>query len=82
MKSISDYRQEIDAIDDEIASLIEKRMGISSAIGKLKKKEGKQINDESREDEIVIRIADGKENGWAIAEIYQTIFKVSKEAQE
>lgn len=82
MKSISDYRQEIDAIDDEIASLIEKRMGISSAIGKLKKKEGKQVNDESREDEIVIRIADGKENGWAIAEIYQTIFKVSKEAQE
>lgn len=82
MREINECRKDIDEIDDEIAVLLAKRMVLSKEIGKIKKKEGKHIGDETREDEIVTRIAEGKEEGRAIAEIYQTIFKVSRELQE
>lgn len=82
MRDISECRKEIDEIDDSIADLLAKRMVLSKEIGVLKKNAGGHIGDETRENEIVTRIAEGKEEGWAIAEIYQTIFKTSRELQE
>lgn len=82
MRTIEECRKEIDLTDDEIATLLCKRMSLSKEIGEIKKAEGKTVNDINRENQIVERIAEGKDEGWAIAEIYQTIFKVSKEVQE
>lgn len=82
MRTIEECRNEIDAIDDEVANLLCRRMSLSKEIGEIKKTEGFKVNDSNRENEIVERIAEGKDEGWAIAEVYQTIFKVSKEVQE
>ncbi|MBI4250229.1 chorismate mutase [Candidatus Uhrbacteria bacterium] len=53
MKSLQGYRSQIEKIDASLLGLLQKRMEVSRAIGKLKKQEGAMIQDRKREQEIM-----------------------------
>ena len=50
---LADYRENIDAIDDEIRELIELRNNVVASIHSLKLKHGKPIWDQARVDDII-----------------------------
>ena len=78
---LKDKRSQIDKIDSEIFSLLEKRFSLCKEIGEYKKANGIKTLDASREGEILAGIPNGeyKEN---IAKIYGEIFNQSKKIQE
>ena len=43
--NIDELREEIDAIDSELTSLLERRMGVSTQIGEYKKERGLKVYD-------------------------------------
>ena len=53
MTDLEDYRKELDAIDQELVALFEKRMHISQAIGNYKLVHDLPIFDEGREQRVV-----------------------------
>lgn len=80
--SLEDLRKKIDKTDAEIVKLIAERVRIAREIGREKQKEGKQIEDISREKKViehVTRIA-GEEslNQAGIEAIYRQIMMVTK----
>ncbi|MBO2516462.1 MAG: chorismate mutase [Clostridiales bacterium] len=74
--SISEARKEIDALDEQIIALLEKRMALAVLIGKEKKAAGKPLRDEAREDEILRRIEKLADRPYdtAIQSVYDTLF--------
>lgn len=81
MNTLAELRKEIDAIDEEIVSLLEKRMNISKEIKKVKIRENISVLDSGREKEILDKIESRSNYGELIAEIYKTIMRLSKEIQ-
>lgn len=83
MKNLSDIRKEIDAIDDEIASLYAKRLDIASIIAEEKKASGMPIADPAREREIIARVAHkvGPDRADGAALLFSTLFGLSKAVQ-
>ena len=53
---ISALRRAIDEIDDTILDLINKRLGLTQLVGRIKKQGGMQITDSRREKQIVERL--------------------------
>lgn len=81
---IEDYRKEIDEIDGEIVSLLNRRAKAAGEIGKIKAKAGLPIIDLERESEVLQNILDGSEgilHEWQIAVIYQKILEESRQIQ-
>ncbi|MFV0246842.1 MAG: chorismate mutase [Mycoplasmatales bacterium] len=70
-------RKEIDNIDKEIMSLLDKRFEVVSSIKKYKEEHDVSIEDTTREKEILLKINDYK-NSDNIKRIYQTIITESK----
>ncbi|MBN2479103.1 MAG: chorismate mutase [Parachlamydiales bacterium] len=70
-----DIRNQIDLIDDQIISLLEKRLMLAKKLAENKLK--KQIVDEKRENEILSKIKSKN-----IQEIYKSIFNESKKIQK
>ena len=61
---LADLRQQINLIDDELLDALSKRMDISDEIGLVKKKQGMQILQTGRWDEVLERsIEEGKSKG-------------------
>ncbi len=83
MKDIELIRSEIDKIDDQIASLFSKRLNLVKDVAEYKKNNLKNINDSSREDKILYRLAKDmpEEYKYYLKELYQTIFATSKSYQ-
>ncbi len=83
MKDLELIRSEIDKIDDQISSLFIERLNLVKDVAECKKSISKSINDTSREDKILYRIAKDKpeEFKYYIKELYQTIFATSKSYQ-
>ena len=52
-RSVADVRKEIDTIDRQIASLIEKRMRRTDEIGEIKAEKGLPVSDPAREDAVL-----------------------------
>jgi len=80
---LNEYRDKIDKIDFELVELLKKRADVSKKIGILKKNNGLNICDETRENEIIDRIV--KESGFDenyIKEIFKLILSNSKKIQE
>lgn len=85
MKQLFNMRQEIDIIDEQIRTLLIKRMEIVLAIGEYKKQHQLPILNEKREMEIINNIKqDLKHSPFlnSYLEIFQTILKVSKDMQK
>ena len=80
---LKDIRENIDKIDDEILNLFIKRMELAGEVAKSKIQTGKAINDNTRENEIIYRLASKtpEEFKYYLKELYSTMFSVSKSYQ-
>ena len=80
---LKDIRNNIDKIDDEILNLFIKRMELAGEVAKSKIQTGKAINDNTRENEIIYRLASKtpEEFKYYLKELYSTMFSVSKSYQ-
>lgn len=81
--SLIKLRNEIDGIDDEISSLLVKRLTVVDEIAKEKKKTDTPTFDQKREEEIIDRLTKGKngEQKAFIEKIYKEVFNASREYQ-
>lgn len=75
------FRKTIDKIDDEILSLLEKRIDIVKEIGNVKKDENLDIFDKSREEFILGKTKEYNHSD-DIKDIYMTILEKSKNTQK
>jgi chorismate mutase/prephenate dehydratase len=84
--SLEELRKQIDNLDKEIVNLIAERISLAGKIGKVKTKEGRQIEDRLREEAIINKIKEtASQKGMKEADIetiYRQIFAVSKSIQE
>ena len=80
MGDLDKLRAEIDSIDRDILDAFERRTAISRQIGNVKRAEGKQTFDASREEAIFekIRKDSGFESRPYTEELYREIFRLSK----
>jgi len=84
-KRILELRQQIDKLDEEIISLLKKRMGVSREVGKLKERLDIPVEDKTRENEIIDRLT--QQAGQNLSEeqlirIFTAVFKSSKQVQK
>ena len=78
-------RQKIDAIDTRIVALINERLGVSTAVGELKREYGSKVLDRSRELLIMERICDlnsGPVDNTVLQNIFSVIMAASRELQK
>jgi chorismate mutase/prephenate dehydratase len=85
MFSLDSLRKQIDAIDDEIASLLMKRAELSLEIRKIKQKDNIDIYSSSRESQILERVSETAKNGSfpisQLRKIFMNIFEASRALQ-
>lgn len=82
---ITDYRNEIDRIDEELVRLFTKRLAVCDKIAEYKKEHGLAIHDEKREREklAVIRNLAGDDAGEELTiELFEKIMELSVRRQE
>ena len=84
MEEIKILRDNIDKIDDEIVTLLTKRMAYCKAVGEAKKSVSSPVTDLKREDEILNRLTLNKSQSEAefLKDIYNLIFAYSKSLQK
>ncbi len=79
-------REKVDAMDDQILRDIAQRVKICRAIGEFKKKQGKPIQDISRENEVYKRVRDHAElyklDPVKIERLYREIVNMCSAVQE
>ena len=78
-------RTEIDAIDREVVSLFERRMQVVMEVARIKKENGMDIFDASREKEVIAKVQSYlTDEGLKeeLREVYATLMKVSKDYQK
>ncbi len=83
-KNIESIRKEIDAIDDEMVSLLQKRCDLAVEIGKLKNRENKDTFDPAREMAILERLASGARPPLTrsmVEGVFNEIFSISRSLQ-
>ena len=83
--SIEELRCAIDAIDEEILELINKRLYLAIEIGKLKVEQDEPIVDRARENNIVARLVGlnkGPLQKSALQEIFAQLISLSRDIQE
>lgn len=76
-------REKIDKVDDEITELYLKRMELCKEVAKVKANTGKAVSDNSREKEIIFRLAKTapEELKMYVKEVYETVFFTSRAYQ-
>lgn len=81
--NLAEIRRQIDVIDDEILTLILKRLEYSGIIAKIKLDNGLLIYDESREQAILsrVKLASGKSYKYVLP-IFREILNTSKLIQQ
>ena len=78
-------RAEIDAIDREIVALFERRMQVVVDVARIKKENGIAILDANREKEVIQKVQSYLKDATLkeeLAEVYDTMMKVSKDYQK
>lgn len=81
--NLEEIRNQIDLVDDEIATLFNKRMNLVDQVVEAKKKENKAVNDKEREKNIVLRVCNQVDEDKALylKKVFETLFEVSKSYQ-
>lgn len=85
MKTLEDYRNEIDTIDDTLTALLNRRMAIAEQVGRIKELEGRVTRDPGRENAILLRIAGQVDNPAyrdRILRILRTVLESSRSLQD
>ena len=72
---LSDFRSEIDALDEEIVSLINKRLQVCLEIGNFKSLHGISVRDSKREDELISKLLENNK-GPCPPDILEKIYRV------
>lgn len=80
---LKDIRGSIDAIDDELVRLFVRRMDCAGEIARVKRQNGRPIQDHAREREILNRVTDaaGETYGPYARTLYNQIFDLSRSYQ-
>lgn len=83
MKALSDIRNEIDAIDDDLARLIRRRLDLAGEVADAKRQAGMPVCDPARERAILSKVtaAAGADDEQAMRLLFTTLFNVSKARQ-
>lgn len=79
--SIEDWRLEIDAIDNELLDLLNKRAGLAVQVGQSKRLTGIELCDPVREEEVIERARRanlGPLDEQAIVELFSCIIRESR----
>ena len=81
---LSVYRDEINAIDDDLVKLLIKRMQTAGKIGAYKKEAGLPVLNVKREEEVKERLLAEvpDELKTSISRLYDAIFQISRDYQE
>lgn len=86
---LSEYRKEIDTIDDELIAIFEKRLAVSGKIARFKFENGIPVYDAGRESqklesvkETVLKNGGTIEDAELTAELFDKIMELSKKRQE
>ena len=82
--TIEKWRAEIDAIDDELLTLLNRRARLASEIGLVKKREHAPLCDPDREREVLARVcesSDGPLDEQAVKKIFKIIIDESRRIQ-
>lgn len=82
---LRDLRGELDALDEELTALLERRFELTDEIGARKRAAHAPVRDEAREQQIVLRAAlalRDKEKVCDLAAVYDRIFERSRKRQE
>ncbi len=84
-QDLDTHRAEIDAIDDGIFILLEKRLHAAKKISKIKKETGKEIKDPQREVQLFQRLKEKFKNteydDEKLLEIWGKIIELSRDVQ-
>lgn len=80
---LDDIRENINAIDNEIIKLYEKRLSLCDKVAQYKKSTGKAVLDRERENNVLKRLCDMSlpENREAVRGLYTRIFDISRSRQ-
>jgi len=82
--NIEDWRAEIDSVDDELLSLINKRARLAVEVGILKRAAGIPITDPEREREVLTRLSranDGPLDEEAVQKLFRQIIHESRQIE-
>ncbi|MBA2646191.1 MAG: chorismate mutase [Pyrinomonadaceae bacterium] len=82
--NIEDWRAEIDSVDDELLSLINKRARLAVEVGILKRAAGIPITDPEREREVLTRLSrvnDGPLDEDAVQKLFRQIIHESRQIE-
>ncbi len=86
MTTIKQLRNEIDLVDRQLLSLLEKRVNLAKKIGSIKSLSGENIKDLKRENEMMnelIELGEGKGiDSDSIKKIWSQFFKLSYKVQK
>jgi len=82
--TLENLRAEIDAIDDEIAPLLARRMALAAQVAAAKRETGAPVSQPQREKIILERLCAQTEERYrpALKAIYDAIFRASRKFQE
>lgn len=83
--TLENWREEINRIDGEILSLLQKRLDVAVEIGRLKRTLGKDIIDPAREQEVLRRLtskSEGNLSAQAIRAIFSEIISAARSVQQ
>lgn len=80
---LSELRQKIDSIDQELVKLFTERMGISAQVAEAKRQTGKPVFDPSRERAIIKNLTEKFDDEMAnyVSVLYNSIFEISRARQ-
>lgn len=79
--TIEDIREQIDALDDELLSIFNRRAALALAIGELKKTEGRAIYDPERERSIFDRMQaanSGPLDNGAVVRLFERVIEETR----
>ena len=82
--TIERSRREIDALDDQLVALLERRAGCALAIGRAKRAAGVPVRDAAREAAVLERVAaraHGPLDARSIERVFKTILDVVREVE-
>ncbi len=85
-KDLSMYRDEIDAIDDEVVKLLARRFGVAAQVARYKRERGIAVRLQDRIGQVLDRVEQAAKNNGAepeaIRTIYQTVIETTCRFEE
>lgn len=85
MNALEEYRQEIDAIDQELTRLFEARLKTVLKVGEYKKQHDLPVLDASREQKVIAKNVDRLEDKQfkeELTKFFQSMMDITKETQQ